>query len=286
VAKLKVNLRDVGFAHHTSSVYATLYGDSEVLEWDRACSQAGPTVYTDSFLNDGIAQYEGERVAWLTEPIVIAPGTYAWLQAGDNHKRFVEVWSHNEDVLRFAESVGLAHVFVPGASCFIEPASQRVSEKTKLCSFIGSSKNWAPGHRLRQEVRAALPSFVDAFGHGFVSLESKADGLLDYAYSIAVENSKQDTYFTEKLTDCFTTGAVPIYWGTRRVDELFDRSGIIHFDTIEELTGILASLSMEDYQSRRRAVLYNFEVAKQYQVPEEWGVRGSKVFGLRQAEAT
>lgn len=30
-----------------------------------------------------------------------------------------------------------------------------------------------------------------------------------------VENSQDDTYFSEKLLDCFMTGTVPIYWGAQ-----------------------------------------------------------------------
>jgi hypothetical protein len=278
--RLRVNLRDVGFAHHTTSKYATLYGDSNLFEWDRTCSQPGPTVHTDGFLNDDVSQYPGDKVAWLTEPVVIAPGMYDWIRA--NHHLFVEVWSHNEDVLRFCENVGRPCVFVHGACSFVEPASQRVGSNSKLCSFIASSKNWAPGHRLRQEVRGQLPGWVDSFGHGFAPLENKSDGLRDYAFSIAIENSVQDTYFTEKLVDCFSTGTVPIYWGTRAIEKYFNTDGVIHFDRVDELPGILQSLSVDDYLRRMPAIVGNFEHAKGFHVPEEWGVRGSRFFGFKE----
>ena len=66
---MKINLRDLGFAHHTISPYATLYGTSNIMEWDRTCSQPGPTVYTDAFLSDGHYQFEGDKIAWLMEPL-------------------------------------------------------------------------------------------------------------------------------------------------------------------------------------------------------------------------
>ena len=277
--RLKVNLRDAGFAHHTTSAYATLYGDSELFAWDRSCSQPGPTVHTDGYLNDDVIHYPGDKIAWLTEPAVIAPGMYDWIRA--NHHHFVEVWSHNDDVLRFCEGVGKPAVFVHGACSFIEPESQRVAAKTKLCSFIASSKAWAPGHVLRQEVRRKLPSWVDAFGHGFAALPLKSEGLRDYAYSIAIENSVQDSYFTEKLVDCFSTGTVPIYWGTRTIERYFNMEGVIHFDTVGELLRTLPTLSDQDYLRRMPAIVDNFERAKRFHVPEEWGVRGSKFFGFR-----
>ena len=76
-----------------------------------------------------------------------------------------------------------------------------------------------------------LPTFVDSFGRGFVAVEHKAEALAQYAFSIAIENSQQDTYFTEKLIDCFSTGTVPIYWGTRKISEYFDMRGVIQFDS-------------------------------------------------------
>jgi hypothetical protein len=117
---------------------------------------------------------------------------------------------------------------------------------------------------------------VDVFGRGFVHVENKSDALRDYAYSIAIENSRQDTYFTEKLVDCFSTGTVPIYWGTRKIDQFFDPDGVIHFDEANEIHDILKSLSIDDYQNRMGAVMRNFESSKRFHVPEEYGVRGSK----------
>jgi len=37
---------------------------------------------------------------------------------------------------------------------------------------------------------------------------NKADTLVPYMFSLAIENSKLDGYFTEKLLDCFLTGVV------------------------------------------------------------------------------
>ena len=35
---------------------------------------------------------------------------------------------------------------------------------------------------------------------------NKADTLVPYMFSVAIENSKLEAYFTEKLLDCFLTG--------------------------------------------------------------------------------
>ena len=34
-------------------------------------------------------------------------------------------------------------------------------------------------------------------------------------FSVCIENDVYDTYFTEKILDCFATGTIPIYKGTK-----------------------------------------------------------------------
>jgi hypothetical protein len=85
--------------------------------------------------------------------------------------------------------------------------------------------------------------------------------MYNYAFNVAIENRPQledDYYFTEKLTDCFITGTVPIYYGCPHIGKLFDEKGIITFSTMEELHNILDNLSFEKYNSMLDAIKYNF----------------------------
>ena len=54
-------------------------------------------------------------------------------------------------------------------------------------------------------------------GRGDMELKEKEDGLCDYMFSVAIENSNQ--YFSEKLLDCFLTGTIPIYYATPSDDK-------------------------------------------------------------------
>ena len=49
-------------------------------------------------------------------------------------------------------------------------------------------------------------------------------------FSFAVENANYPTYFTEKLTDCFACGTIPVYYGTAGVAQYFNPEGIIFLD--------------------------------------------------------
>jgi hypothetical protein len=74
---------------------------------------------------------------------------------------------------------------------------------------------------------------------------------------------------TEKLLDCFLTGTIPVYMGTRHTENYFDSEGIIYFEGDENLPDILNSLSKELYESKIESVNKNFDLAKQYMFPEQ-----------------
>ncbi|MFN9907083.1 MAG: glycosyltransferase family 10 domain-containing protein, partial [bacterium] len=45
----------------------------------------------------------------------------------------------------------------------------------------------------------------------------------DYLFTIAIENTSHDHYFTEKIINPFINNTVPIYWGCKKVDEYFPK---------------------------------------------------------------
>jgi hypothetical protein len=81
------------------------------------------------------------------------------------------------------------------------------------------------------------------------------DGLKDYMFSIVIENSVYPKYYTEKITDCFATGTVPIYYGDRSICEDFDENGIIFIDDLETFD----NLTPELYQECLPYIKNNFE---------------------------
>jgi hypothetical protein len=53
-------------------------------------------------------------------------------------------------------------------------------------------------------------------------LKYKASGLLTYEYSIAIENSNEKNYITEKFVDCVLCNTIPIYNGAPNITEVYD----------------------------------------------------------------
>jgi hypothetical protein len=65
-------------------------------------------------------------------------------------------------------------------------------------------------------------------------------------------------YFTEKLTDNFVMGTVPVYLGSRKViEKYFDSNGVIFLE--DDPT--LSTLTPEKYKSMIPSIKKNFEIA-------------------------
>jgi hypothetical protein len=107
---------------------------------------------------------------------------------------------------------------------------------------------------------------IDVYGRGINEIPNKEIGLKDYRFSFAVENDTYDTYFTEKILDCFATGTIPIYMGTKKVNEYFNEDGIIFFDG----TFDLSLLTEELYHSKMNAIKDNYDRVQKYSVLDDW----------------
>lgn len=107
------------------------------------------------------------------------------------------------------------------------------AEKTGSLSWITSSKNDTSGHRVRMKflerlLERDLP--FDLFGRGFTSIGDKWDGLAYHKYSLAIENYPTPYYWTEKISDCFLSWTMPIYYGCTRIAEYFPPESMAKID--------------------------------------------------------
>lgn len=157
-------------------------------------------------------------------------------------------------------------------------ASVDFPAKSADISVICSNKAMVAGHRRRLRFVEQLldEAPMPRFGRGFHELPDKWDGLAPFRYSVAIENSRHDHYWTEKIADCFLAGTVPIYWGAPNIKDYFPADAMIVIDTLDpvEVARIIrAEATPEAYRRRlpalreaKRRVLedYNlFEVAYQ-----------------------
>ena len=152
-----------------------------------------------------------------------------------------------------------------------------VYKKSKLVSMIASNKGYTEGHRRRlRVVEKYVEKFGqdDLFGWGLgqeLPLKEKSKGLRDYMFSFACENANYPTYFTEKLTDCFACGTIPVYYGTIGVAQYFNHEGIIFLDQGQPWENIpWDKLTPEYYESKKDVIQENFEIAQCMRVSEDY----------------
>lgn len=216
---------------------------------------------TDYCLNyvDKIRCPSIKKVAWLIEPRAILPQVYDYIFA--NYKKFDYVLSFDSEICKLPNG----H-FMPFGTFWADKKNN--AQKTKTVSMIASNKGWTTGHALRQQIVNQIKN-IDYYG-GCINkpIDTKNLGLDDYMFSVAVENSIQDSYFTEKILDCFATKTVPIYWGTRKITNFFNSKGIIMFSSLQELEQILPTLSADLYASMHDAIEENFNAINEYNIPE------------------
>jgi hypothetical protein len=258
---VSIKIDDVLFAHGD---YSTAIQKSKYIVWDRSfiSGKENIAIYTDNSLNRVNSRVK-TKIAWLLESPRVSAYWHEWIVS--KHELFDIVFTNNKDLLDLNSNFK----FLPTGGCWIEPLDQLVYPKSKMISMIASSKNFTDGHAMRHSIIKRFKN-IDLYGRGFNVIDKKLTGLKDYRFSVVVENTKKDYYFTEKLIDCFATGTIPIYWGCPSIDKFFDDRGILSFNTLEELEEILNNLNKELYENKLPYISNNFETAKEYIIAEDY----------------
>jgi hypothetical protein len=175
--------------------------------------------------------------------------------------RYFSVLTFDAFLLKFLPNAKFAP---SGNSWVLENLS---GKKQKNLSVIASKKRDLPGHRLRLAIVDYCVKNnieIDLFGRAFKPIDSKEEALADYRFSIVIENSREENYFTEKIIDCFLQKVVPVYWGAPNIGQFFDAQGILVCESDSDLKNSLESLSENLYEMKKSQISKNFSLAKQY----------------------
>ena len=106
---------------------------------------------------------------------------------------------------------------------------------------------------------------MEVYAHKSPPFHQRRNDFFENAmYHIAVENSRQKNYFTEKIIDCFASRTIPIYWGCPNLENWFDMDGVIRFNHVSELNKIFDKLDEDFYHSRKEVIEKNYEIAKKF----------------------
>lgn len=256
--KQEINLIGGGFMHSPSTTgYLNRY-----VEWVKHNHTAPITMYVDDSIqltpNSNIKNY-----AWLVESKTIQPYLYEWCENNIDQlkQNFIRVFTHDVELASKSNIFTLTQC---SGKSFIEHGS--IYPKTKLISMIASSKTLCSEHILRQQVVNLYRDKVDLYGRGYYDIDDKKQGLADYAFSITMENATYSNMFTEKITDCFMCGTIPVYYGIDNISDFFNPDGIIKLHDEFDV----ADLSFDLYKSKLDAVKENYKIAQEMLTAEDY----------------
>lgn len=153
-------------------------------------------------------------------------------------------------------------------------------KKNKKCSIVLSAKllKNEPESIYKERLSILLKILesnldIDIYGQGLDKLREKdvrikgyipmkLDALRDYQFSIAMENTIEDGYFTEKLTDCILSDTTPIYLGCKDIFEYF--TNIHAFDLksnpVEYIQNILDNNLILDQTENKKLFEYKYNL--------------------------
>lgn len=274
--KKKFKLLNDTFIHldNNNKGYIVHAKESKYIEWVHlgvgkqqqtfdSLTEEDETFYVDNFLPLGLSDTKSKKKYgiileshWISQPVI--------KQLKENFEQYMncydKIFTWNEELCGMHENI----CWVPGYGSYIK--EPKIYDKSKLVSIICSMQSWLPGHRDRLSMVEQLAPYAPWFGRGRGDMEikDKEEGLCDYMFSVAIENSNQ--YFSEKLLDCFLTGTIPIYYGTPSVGKWFNLDGMI----ILEDGFDIESLTEEMYYSKMEAIKDNFGRALKMEIVEDF----------------
>ena len=241
-----------------------------LFRWSRDQEKCDAIVCIDSGV---VGMFESEeipenRFGWLCESPVVIENVYDMVR--ENYEVLLDyyraLFTCDKDLSECHERI---HLIQSGSNLpWIK--DKEIYTKTKNISLVASNKNFTDGQKLRHELAEKYKDTVDVIGsingdRVGDGVFDKLDGYKDYKFTVVTENCKQDNYFTEKITDAFATGTIPVYWGTECVSEIFNPDGIIVLTDDFDMT----QLTPELYEEKMDAVKENFEIVNNMKMADD-----------------
>ena len=277
----------------------------ETFQWTQIATNN--VVFLDMDIARGIdiekPEYE-KRWAWLCESNAIIPEIRAMFDDEVQFQKLIDVYdgifTPEKELVDRHEKI---HFCYTGSNLpWTKKENYKIYEKSKIVSFICSSKLMCEGHRFRHALherfkkkqegivdieykgkvwRKADETSIDVygsilgkpFGHNpgchlpfnAPDWHDKSQALNDYMFSVVLENAQCDDYFTEKITDAFATGTIPVYWGTDEIYNYFNGDGIIKLTDDFDIS----QLTPELYEQKLDAIKDNFERVKKLRMVDD-----------------
>ena len=232
---------------------------------------------TEKYIDDGKFQ-----IYLQNEPDAICPKE-EYLIA--NAKKYDVILTFNKRVIEQCQN---AKVFTFYTQTWIRKEDYEtipLEEKQFMISSLVGFKQMTNAHTLRLQLYFAQESFgsipIQFFRSSVPPLLPliKDNPILEsretyakialfkrFQFHLAIENSRQENYFTEKLIDCLVTRTIPIYYGCPNIQEYFNINGWVLLETgsPEEFITKCKELDSGYYERYKETVEENYQKALYY----------------------
>lgn len=249
-----------GFQHEVCSSAGSV---PKLIEWVKGNHTAPISIHIDHSIQHKPIDKSKKNYAWLSESKTINKGLYEWCVQNIKQleEKFELIFTHDKSLLPVSDKFKLV-------ICNARPwvTDYGIHKKAKLISMVASSKVMCDEHVYRKKIVSKYRNQLDLYGRGYKNIMTKEEGIKDYMFSITMENGTYPLMYTEKITDCFALGTIPIYWGTPDIGEVFDTNGII---TLTDNFNI-SELSEELYHSKMDSIKNNYEITMNLPTVEDY----------------
>ena len=186
-------------------------------------------------------------------------GLHDWAVSNSNYFSCILTWS--EKILNQCDN----SILFPFGMSFLHENNKyeifaQLSKQLEV-SYLCGSKQHTQGHLLRHKIFNLKDQIKIPSKWYYTTDEPKEICFHNSMFHIAIENTQNSNYFTEKIVDAFLTKTIPIYWGCPNIEEFFDKKGIITFNNESELVNIVNSLTEKDYWDRKESIEKNYQLA-------------------------
>ena len=230
------------------------------------------------YMHDAVYETMGnpqKKYAMFYEPYSLVPSGYEIFKKNKGiEKDFDLIFTHYTEFLEKYDNARFYNPFAYTWGVLKDKNGKMpddiMSFKTKKISMLSSDLLMCDLHKLRYELankckRLNLADTYGTFDGGrYVNF---SETVLNYKYSIVIENYLDEYWFTEKILNCFAYMCIPIYLGASKIDKFFNPDGIIKIsiNDLDNIENILKQCTEENYLSRLDAVKENYYKSLQYQ---------------------
>lgn len=212
-----------------------------------------------------------------------------------NKDKYKYILTYNQTILSACPN---ARLCLYGTSWITKEDWESVSEKEWLITSITGTQNKTPAHQFRRSIydnQYKIPSTTPIlfyrscsgfdqlkdFGHNPIltstpdnpscknshgNKPAKIQVLKKSQFHIAIENSSQPNYFSEKLCDALITKNIPIYYGSPNIGDFFDTTGwiLLNSTDTDAVYKQLENLNRDYYNKYLDVINKNFKTVMKY----------------------